>query len=280
MKLFERLKLSRTFSGLSQAELANILEVHPSVVTRYEGSREPGQWVLEKIASATGIPSSWIKYGTDFSGIVVGRIELPGRAYSVKTLRSIEGHLADILPVFLSENPPDKVIQLKATAKNATPSIFILDNPCYCLILFTNKTTPIVYSLLNNHINIEPEHVYDIPIEVYLNAYIQPEFGYLKIILRYAHREYDDYDWGKSLIDASVLPPPAPSRMYLFKFKPPHNIIDGQEEKWTSFITEYLLNVGCSNIEVQICKEESDPTFTRPQFAPEDWKFKKLGIID
>ena len=279
MNVFSRIRLARTLSGLSQAQIAARLDLHPSVVTRYEGTREPGKWTLERIAHATQLPSKWLTTGTGFLNRIVCRIELPGHDYSVKTLRSIENHIAELLPSFLLENPPSRIVRLKTKASGATPAVFVIYNDLYCLVVFTDKTSQLVLSVLSDHCasnNIVMDS-YDISLPDFLNAYVQPDFQYLKEVLVTAHTD-DKWISGYVSLIADIMQPKIDGRLYTFLCNIPPQTTEEQEHMWLKFMADYLRSVGCTVDFNNKIDRESDRVFPIPKFAPSDWTFKELGI--
>lgn len=60
-----RLKQARTQKGLSQNELAKIIEVHVTNISRYErGENKPASGVLGKLASALGTTVDFLMSGS------------------------------------------------------------------------------------------------------------------------------------------------------------------------------------------------------------------------
>ncbi len=67
----------RKSKGLTQAELANRLEVTQSVVARWEQNQvQPRQKAIEKIADVLGVPSSTLVSG-DYHKVAVQLSEVP-----------------------------------------------------------------------------------------------------------------------------------------------------------------------------------------------------------
>ena len=59
-----RLREARAAAGLTRQHLAEMLDVHPGSIARWEtGGAMPQPFLLEKIAEVTGAPAGWIQYG-------------------------------------------------------------------------------------------------------------------------------------------------------------------------------------------------------------------------
>jgi transcriptional regulator with XRE-family HTH domain len=65
MSLHSRVKLARRHAGLSQAQLAQRLNVHRSAVTHWElcGKRNPNMTNLRQLAEVTGVQFEWLATG-------------------------------------------------------------------------------------------------------------------------------------------------------------------------------------------------------------------------
>jgi len=71
MSMGHRIRLARKASGLTQAELAARLDHSHSTVNRWEaGHREPTRAVVNRIATVTNVPATWLEQGGPAPGHV------------------------------------------------------------------------------------------------------------------------------------------------------------------------------------------------------------------
>jgi transcriptional regulator with XRE-family HTH domain len=271
MEVGDRIRLARLFAGLSQAALAEKLEVQQTSITRYEskgdGHRAAGNSITNRVALATGMPGEWITDGKPFSGgPYAGRIELPNIKYSNKTIRAMEDQLAALLPQFLQENEPTDIAAVYPE-KQAIPHAFVISNENYCLVLFAIETS----NLISKHLKIS--RYFQIRVEDFVAAYLQPKYQYLGKILDEAHsgvKVFDHTLWrdklkrvpGKEWCGSN-------EKGFLVSYTPPEGF--GREELLIENIIGAIRLAGCTNVKcVPNDVAAKEPEY--PLFAPDGFK--------
>lgn len=271
MDTSSRVRLARTFAGMSQAELGDRIFVAQTSITRYEGKRPPGTSMLHRIAEATKMPANWL-CGSKFSGYFAGRIELPGVEYSNKTIRAIEDHLAVLLPMFIEENTPTSVIAVKPSGVT-NPRAFVLSNDTYCLVLFTIETTKFVEGYL------KPSKTVSMDTGEWVSAYLQPEYQYLRRIVEVAHGENTQWSSQIKVTKGSHLwTNDTKSEGKYIQYIPPPNAPDHLRLTWVDFIIRYLESVGCTDVRCETFEEHQAIEPKYPSFAPKDFKMTWLHL--
>src|SRR5450631_1180773 len=99
MDIHYRIKLARMMGGMRQTDLADVLGIKQSVVTRYEvpNGRVPRADFIYKIAEATGWPVNWFDEGK-LEGLIVSTFTMAAINYSETALATIERGLTSLLP--------------------------------------------------------------------------------------------------------------------------------------------------------------------------------------
>jgi transcriptional regulator with XRE-family HTH domain len=272
MEVGDRIRLSRIFAGLSQAALAEKLDVQQTSITRYEskgeGHRPAGNSITNRVAVATGMPGDWITDGKPFTGgPYAGRIEMPNIKYSNKTIRAIEDQLAALIPQFLLENKPTDIAAVYPD-KQVIPHAFVISSETYCLVLFAIESA----NLISKHLEIS--RYVPIKVEDWVAAYMQPKYQYLGGIIDAAHGQVTVFEptyWRDKL---KIMPGKEWSgsneKGFLVSYTPPPGF--NREALLTENIIGAIHLAGCTNVKCVINEglAEKEPQY--PSFVPNNFK--------
>lgn len=181
-ELNEKIRIARTLAGFSQDEVAKFLEVQRSVIVRYEQERKPADSSLEKFAALTGMPLEWF-WGQPLEGLLTFRPELPGEEYSHVQIRQKETAITRDWPLFLALTGIKNLLVLKCEFGG----VIIAYNNDICALVFGTHTIDTIRRLsASMSLNIESVECESVD---FLNAWMQPEFLYLKNIIEYGGSE-------------------------------------------------------------------------------------------
>jgi transcriptional regulator with XRE-family HTH domain len=105
MEFKERLKAARTAKGYSQGQLAELIGVHVTNISRYErGENRPTSDVLTKLGEALGVSGDYLMSGTvdEAAGTVISDRELLAQFHRVEALPSESKRVVkELLDAFL-----------------------------------------------------------------------------------------------------------------------------------------------------------------------------------
>jgi len=177
-ELNERIKIARTMSGLSQDVLAKNLGVMQSVVMRYEKERRPPDASLKKLAELTGFPMNWF-WLEPVTGVLTFRPERPGVIYSPPQVRAKEKAIGRDWPLLVGALQLSRIVILQCRLGGV--AIAYADQVCVVVAGTHSIDTIQRVSLKLDGVT---QTVKSCKEEDFLNCWMQPEYNYLKTILR------------------------------------------------------------------------------------------------
>lgn len=168
----ERVKAARILAGFTSEQLAARLGVSRVNLVYWEKTHDLPYRQVAPLSAATGLPEKWLK-GDELEGLITSRPVLPGARVARHFQERIKGQLLDMVPRMCPG-------ATRVTVSSSIGSAYIFfKEGRYCLVIFARE--PFAGQLQEfggARIDVEAS--------VWWDAYLQPEFQYLRKILEIA----------------------------------------------------------------------------------------------
>lgn len=171
----DRVRAARVLAGLTLDELAVKLGVKRVNPVRWENTRDLPARQVKPLSLATGFPEAWLKCD-DLEGLITARPVLPG----VKLARNVQERIRGQLLTMLPEMCP-KAKRVTVVSSVGTTFVFRNDDGRhrYCLVVFVREP-------LADQLQELRGDVIEADASVWWDAYLQPNYQYLRTILELA----------------------------------------------------------------------------------------------